>query len=179
MPARAVKDFLDGLRVLVPLGVLCLCGDLDLIGLMAEGAFKWDEEHRGLGITRKAWGLDSWPVQRMKEKFRFERDDIQLLMDELGFPPDEYWKTPSGSLFTREEAMLFYLRRMSYPNKLTNLVDEGFNAQIGALSELYTMVAKWMYVNHTKRPVRVTRCSLVTSSTLSSLSSSSALMLCD
>ena len=49
MPARAVKDFLDGLRVLVPLGVLCLCGDLDLIGLMAEGAFKWDEEHRGLG----------------------------------------------------------------------------------------------------------------------------------
>ena len=123
MPARAVKDFLDGLRVLVPLGVLCLCGDLDLIGLMAEGAFKWDEEHRGLGITRKAWGLDSWPVQRMKEKFRFERDDIQLLMDELGFPPDEYWKTPSGSLFTREEAMLFYLRRMSYPNKLTNLVE--------------------------------------------------------
>ena len=36
MPARAVKDFLDGLRVLVPLGVLCLCGDLDLIGLMAH-----------------------------------------------------------------------------------------------------------------------------------------------
>lgn len=77
--------------------------------------------------------------------------DVRRLMDELDLPGDGYWVTKSRSRFTREEAFLLYLRRLSYPATLQNLADEGFSAQPGSLSELYKMVDEWIFENHTGR----------------------------
>ena len=70
-------------------------------------------------------------------------------MDALDFPAE--WTTPSGSRFTGEEAMTFYLRRMAFPNSLLNLSNEEWKAQPSALSEVFTMVSRWMYEHHTYR----------------------------
>ena len=139
------------LCIAIAADALCPDKDAGVIGAVVAFAMEAMEEDRGRGISRAPWGFLSFPRQQDLELFRFTRDEIEDLMDALQFPPDEYWLTTSGSQFTREEAMLLFLRRMSYPTKLTNLTNEGFHAQIGALSELYTMVAEWIYTNHTSR----------------------------
>ena len=70
-------------------------------------------------------------------------------MNALDFPAE--WTTPSGSHFAGEEAMTFYLRRMAYPSSLLNLSNEEWKAQPSALSEIFTMVGRWMYEHHTYR----------------------------
>ena len=124
--------------------------DLDLIA----GAFlaaRTEDEARlvGLGITRTAWSLDSVIEQQCRARLRFDRDGVLELMAALDFPAE--WTTPSGSRFTGEEAMTFYLRRMAFPNSLLNLSNEEWKAQPSALSEVFTMVGRWMYAHHTCR----------------------------
>ena len=140
------------LSIAVAGDALCPYKDAGVIGAVVAFAMEClEEDYRGLGISRARWGFDTFPHQQHVELFRFTREDIEDLMDALHFPPDEYWMTTSASHFTREEALLLFLRRMSYPTKLTNLTNEGFHAQIGTLSELFTMVAEWIYTNHTSR----------------------------
>ena len=71
-----------------------------------------DDRHVGTGVTRAPWGFDSWAPQQFTELFRFTRREIEDFMDALDFPGDEYWRLPEGH-FTRDEAMLLYLRRMT------------------------------------------------------------------
>ncbi len=99
-------------------------------------------------------GWDTFPPQQYADLFRFKSaDDIQYIMDELAFPGDEYWRLPNDH-FTREEAMLLYLQRLSYPANYVHLAREGFSAQKGALSQLYNEVGEWMFMNHTHRLFR-------------------------
>ena len=105
-----------------------------------------DNESEGLGTARQAWGFDNFLSQQVDNLLRFEQDEIKHLTEDLDFP--SHWITPSGSHFTGGEAMLWYHRRLSYPSKLTNLTHEGFSAQIGARSELYSIVGTWMFENH-------------------------------
>lgn len=147
----AYNSLAQELATLSSFGVICYGRDWDLISTLADAAIVHDDTHRGYGITRKGWGIDTFRVQRFKTKFRFKPQDVRRLMDELGFPGGGYWVTKSRSRFTREEAFLLYLRRLSYPATLENLADEGFSAQPGSLSELYKMVDKWIFENHTRR----------------------------
>lgn len=148
----AIVELFEQLQVLIVYGVLCVSKDVDLIAAHLQEALERDQEQRGHGIRREPWCLDTFAVQEIEPLFRFKtKDDIRYLMDSLDFPPDEYWVTPSGTRFAREEAITFYLRRMMYPTKLRLVHREGFKAQIGALSELYTMVSDWLYENHTHR----------------------------
>jgi len=138
----------------VIIGNLCALDDADLIAAALRCARANADELRGDGITRRPWGWDTFPPQQYAELFRFKSaDDIQHLMDELDFPGDEYWRLPNGN-FTREEAMLLFLRRLSYPATYLHLSREGFSAQRGALSQLYNKVGEWMFVNHTHRLLR-------------------------
>ena len=149
MPVRSNFDAaFDVIMEAISEGAVCPSRDADLICDFFH-AMEVDDESRGLGIRRQAWGFDTFPRQQMDGLFRFERDEIENLIKELDFPL--LWTTPSGSPFTGEEAMLWYLRRLSYPSKLSNLTNEGFSAQIGALSELYSMVGTWMFDNHSSR----------------------------
>jgi hypothetical protein len=143
----AIVELYEQLEVLVEYGALCVCKDIDLIVAHLQEALERDQEQRGHGIRREPWSLDTFEVQEIDSLFRFKtKDDIIYLMDSLDFPPDEYWMTPSGTRFTQEEAMTFYLRRMAYPTKLRLVHREGFKAQIGALSELYTMVSDIVHI---------------------------------
>lgn len=151
MGGRAYSALVNGLATLASFGVICYGRDWDLISTLAADAISHDEARRGYAIVRARWGIDTFRQQRFKNKFRFEAEDVHRLMDELGFPGDEYWVMGSGSRFTREEAMLLYLRRLAYPTTLENLADEGFSAQPGQLSELYHLVGEWIFENHTKR----------------------------
>ena len=141
----------EALAVASAVGAICFGRDLDAIAGALRDAEEWDDEHRGRGVRRVVWGLETFPVQQYYDLFRFEKADIIHLLDALGFPEDEYWVTPSRARFTREEAILLYLRRMSYPSQLLHLAREGFSAQTGALSELYHMVGEWIFNTHTKR----------------------------
>lgn len=133
------------------IGVVCLGRDTELVAAAIEVAVVHDDKFRGLGIRRQARGMDTFEPQRTYDLFRFEGDDIEYFMDELGFPDDDNRLNPYGSRLTREEAMSFCLRRMAYPSKLVNLSNEGFHAQIGALSDRYTLVGCWIFQNHTQR----------------------------
>lgn len=149
---KATVQLLKELDVLVSFDVISLSKDAELVFEHVQAALEKDNEQRGHGIRRQPWGLDTFEKQLIPELFRFKtKEDIQNLMDQLALPPDEYWLTPSGTRFTREEAMTFFLRRMCYPTKLTLVHLEGFHAQIGALSELYTMVSEWLFLTHTER----------------------------
>ena len=150
MPVRSALDkACDVIMAGIRSTALCPSRDADLLSAFCLDAMERDDESRGLGIRRQAWGFDTFPRQQMDGLFRFEQDEIEYLMEELDFP--RHWITPSGSHFTDIEAMLWYLRRLSYPSKLSNLTNEGFSAQIGALSELYGMVGDWMFENHSSR----------------------------
>ena len=123
--------------------------DLHLIA----GAFlaaRMENEARlaALSITRTAWSVDSVIKQQCRARLRSDREGVLGLMDALDFPAE--WTTPSESQFTGE-AMTFYLRRMAYPSSLLNLSDEEWEAQPSALSEVFTMVGRWMYEHHTYR----------------------------
>ena len=139
---------------LVSSGKLCALDDADIILEALARAEAIDDEFRGDGITRHPWGWDTFPPPQYAQLFRFNSArDIELLMDVLNFPGDEYWILPTGN-FTREEAMLLYLRRLSYPSNYVHLAREGFRAQKAALSQLYRKVGEWMFVNHTHRLLR-------------------------
>ena len=149
--ASAFVQLVEALATASAIGAICLGRDADIIAAALHDAEAWDNERRGRGVRRVVWGLETFPVQQYNELFRFEKADIVHLMDALRFPPDEYWVTPSRARFTREEAMLLYLRRMSHPSQLLHIAREGFSAQTGALSELYHMVGEWIFKNHTQR----------------------------
>lgn len=152
---KALRLFVRVITHLSALGVICFGRDIDLIADAWASAVSHDAENVGDGIRRVRWGWDTFPRQQYTRLFRFRsREDIESLMDALQFPEDEYWKVESGATFTREEAMLLYLRRMSYPSNYIHLSLEGFCAQRGALSELLTKVQRWIFLNHTHRLLR-------------------------
>lgn len=143
--ASAFVQLVEALAVASAEGAICLGRDLDYTAAAIRDAQEFDNERCGRGVQRVAWGLETFPRQQYNELFRFEKDDIIHLLDALRFPPDEYWVTPSRARFTREEAILLYLRRMSYPSHLLHIAREGFSAQTGALSELSHMVGQWIF----------------------------------
>ncbi len=115
----------------------------------AEEAEEDENSPVGHGVTRQPWGFDTFSPEQHETMFRFKRWQIEKLMDELAFPP--VWILKTRGVFTGEEAMLLYLRRMSYPTSLLALTREGFTAQISDLSQLYHMVDDWLYETHTRR----------------------------
>ena len=115
----------------------------------AEEAEEDENSPVGYGVTRQPWGFDTFSPEQHETMFRFKRWQIEKLMDELAFPP--VWILKTRGVFTGEEAMLLYLRRMSYPTSLLALTREGFTAQISDLSQLYHMVDDWLYETHTRR----------------------------
>lgn len=136
----------------ISLGVMDPVQDAELIfGSILAARHQNNVDLIGDGIRRRAWSLDSFAEQQMKSRFRFTKDQIRELMDALDFPGDDYWILSCGSRFTREEAITFYLRRLSYPNTLLNLAEEGFPAQRSALSQLHKLVSAWLYNHHTYR----------------------------
>ena len=72
------------------------------------------------------WGFHTF--LQIDSLFRFGQDKIEYLMEELEFP--RHWITPPGSPVTGDKAMLWYLRRLSYPSKLSKLTNEGFSRGI-------------------------------------------------
>jgi hypothetical protein len=71
-------------------------------------------------------------------------------MDALDFPGDQYRRLPEGHS-TRDEAMLLFLCRMTYPCRFVDLQNGGFCAQKGALSHVFYMVPRWLFEIHGQR----------------------------
>ena len=96
MPVRGAFDVtFDVLMAGLQSAALCPSRDADLISAFCLDAMERDDESRGLGIRRQAWGFDTFPRQQMDGLFRFEQEEIEELMEELDFP--RHWITPSGS----------------------------------------------------------------------------------
>ena len=151
MAPHALVTLTQQLHLLIAYNAIDVVRDVELIHEHLTAAIEIDDEARGDDIERESFGFDCWKKKQYVELFRFTREEIEIIMEELDFPPDEYWKTPSGSRFSREEAMLFYLARLSYPKRIIEMTNMGFSAQKGALSELYTMVGRWLFLTHTSR----------------------------
>ena len=150
----ALKEVSEAVAILAAAGAVCPLRNARQVRHALVAAAVADEEgddhHVGTGVARAPWGFDSWAPQQFNELFRFTRREIEDLMDALDFPGDEYWRLPEGH-FTRDEAMLLYLRRMTYPCRYVDLQNGGFRAQKGALSRLFYTVSRWMYDTHAKR----------------------------
>ena len=100
--------------------------------------------------SRRQWTLDDFNPVGFRKRFRFEcADDVRRFMRAIDFPAR--WTTASGCVFTGEEAMSLYLRRMTYPARFCDLQDMGFTAQASALSDLFKDVGMWMYETHARR----------------------------
>ena len=69
-----------------------------------------------------SYGADHDPPMSPKafyDHFRFERRHIQQLVVALRLPP--YFHLVSGGVVEGDEALLIYLKRMAYPNRLADL----------------------------------------------------------
>lgn len=76
------------------------------------------------------------------EHFRFAREDIPRLVRALRMP--HFVRTRSGCVLDGEEALLIFLKRMSYPNRIVELLDF-FGRSVGYLSEMVEAVRSHLH----------------------------------
>ena len=68
------------------------------------------------------FSLENFSDVAFKNKFRFNKSEIPELLDSLRLPV-QLW-SPQGSTWGREEGLCAVLRRLSYPNRLSDLVPD-------------------------------------------------------
>ena len=115
-----------------------LCdNDLELLLLLNE------EKDRNEYL--KDFDLDSLPDEDCRSMFRFEKDDIATLRTCLGVPRSFVAK--NGTRVDGIEALCILLRRLSYPNRLHDLVNV-FGRPAYELSYIFNGLVDFVYYEH-------------------------------
>ncbi|CAN0028606.1 unnamed protein product [Phaeothamnion confervicola] len=78
-------------------------------------------------------------------RMRFRREDLPRLQHVLGIPDVLHGK--NRALYLGEEALVFLLLRMAYPDRLSDFEEE-FGRDYTSLSRLFRVITKFLYDRH-------------------------------
>ena len=111
------------------------------------------------------WGVGPWTIPfrhwdyekfsfenkdpaECKADFRFEKNDISLLVDVLQTP--DTFTCPNGTVCDSTEGLCVILKRFSYPCRLSDMIST-FGRSVPELSVISNEVTEWMYNVHGHR----------------------------
>lgn len=127
---------------------------LELVDMMDENDLEENDDVGGLlpfvlvgeeeqpHFPRFSLEDDKWTNKRCRENFRFDRDDIYVLAQLLEMP--EVMRAPNRSTWSGLDGLCLVLRRLSYPNRLLELVPD-FGRAEQELSMIFNSTCEWIY----------------------------------
>lgn len=83
-----------------------------------------------------------------KADFRFEKQDIPLLVQALRMPAA--FKCPNGTICDSTEALCMVLKRYAFPCRLSDMIPI-FGRSVPEISMITNEVTNWIYTNHHHR----------------------------
>jgi len=92
--------------------------------------------------------LDDFTSEECQAHFRFMKDDISILADNLRLPPR--FVCPQGTICDRVEGLCMLLKRLSYPCRYFDLMST-FGRSIPEMCMITNTVQNWIYDNHSFR----------------------------
>nr|CAI5856827.1 unnamed protein product [Callosobruchus analis] len=98
-------------------------------------------------LERRQFNLENMSEEEIKLNFRFDRADLHRLMDVLRIPPEVV--TDTRNKVNGLTALCILLRRLAYPNRLSDLIPM-FQMSVQSLSQFVNKMVNVLMENHSE-----------------------------
>nr|CAI5867325.1 unnamed protein product [Callosobruchus analis] len=98
-------------------------------------------------LERRQFNLENMSEEEIKLNFRFDRADLHRLMDVLRIPPEVV--TDTRNKVNGLTALCILLRRLAYPNRLSDLIPM-FQMSVQSLSQIVNKMVNVLMENHSE-----------------------------